>query len=103
MSRRRRCKRKDDYGPGKCQICGDEAVPPTGARYCKKHLPEEQECVSCGALFPWKFRGPGGCPSCYYNLIMKIRKENPRYLGWQYMNFDNLRERAEEFNQFNKI
>ena len=95
---RRRNRHKNPY-PGKCRICGDDRVSPKAAMRCKKHLPTEVKCFECGAIFPWSLHCPGICPACYYPFMLEIRDGNPGYIGWQYMDWEALRRRAEEFKE----
>lgn len=96
--RRRSTIKRDSYEKDQCSKCGQPAIPPTAARYCKEHMPTERECMNCGDKFPWHFRGSGLCSKCYRIdvAIMKehIDNDNGR-LDPNWSAGDQLRELAE--------
>lgn len=99
MRRRKHSRIINPYGPGKCRVCGDDAVPPLAAELCQKHKPKEAKCGKCGATYPWHYNGPGLCPACNYYFMLKLKKKHPDYPGWQYFDFEALRKAAKEFKQ----
>lgn len=83
----RKCKEPECEAPVKAMGC------------CIDHLPDKIKCGECGAFYPWRPGDPGVCPACYYPFMLKMREENPGYIGWQYTNWEALHRKAEEFKQ----
>ncbi len=92
MPRRRRGKSKTDpYKRDECRKCGEKAIPPTAARYCREHMPTTRICLNCGDEFKWSIGGPGLCPTCHPVLIDILVHEHPR---WEVGALKELRRRT---------
>lgn len=82
---------------GKCEICGNNAIPPMAAHYCEKHMPTEVQCPKCGRKYKWQYKGRGICPACWYPFMKKLQEESPNAICWQYTDFKILKDEARRF------
>lgn len=76
IRRKGRLRKINPYGYGKCRICGKVAIPPLGAGFCKKHMPDKVKCIECGTIFDWHYKGSALCSKCWDSFIQKIKKEH---------------------------